>query len=114
MGRHHHARECHLYLKDASRTWFETHESELILWDLCRAKLIEIIGRKVRRQHLETKAWLSRLQSETDTNMTYAQDVLSLWQMVDDNMSDSTRVATSSKEVLMTHFNFWGRCQTPR
>lgn len=80
------------YLNDTARTWFETHKTELTLWDLCKTKLIEVFRRTVGRQHLATKSLSTRVKSETESYMAYIWVVLSLCKEVDSNMSNRTKV----------------------
>lgn len=66
------------YLRDTARTWFETHEEELTSWDLCKAKLQDLFGRPTGRKLSAKRKLASRVQTSTESYVTYIQDVLSV------------------------------------
>ncbi|XP_040066951.3 uncharacterized protein LOC120840460 [Ixodes scapularis] len=80
------------YLRDTARTWFETHEEELTSWDLCKAKLQDLFGRPTGRKLSAKRKLASRVQTSTESYVTYIQDVLSLCRKANPEMPEIERM----------------------
>ncbi|XP_077535931.1 uncharacterized protein LOC144148230 [Haemaphysalis longicornis] len=94
-----------LYLKGAAKDWFDTNEARLTSWDACKEELKALFGRSESRQ-LEAKNDLaSRVQSPTESYVTYIQSVLSLCYKVDRQMSEEEKVGHVLKGIADDAFN---------
>ncbi|KAM7281280.1 uncharacterized protein ISCGN_005828, partial [Ixodes scapularis] len=80
------------YLRDTARTWFETHEEEITSWELCKSKLQDLFGRPTGRKLSAKRKLGSRVQTSTESYVTYIQDVISLCRKANPEMSDTDRI----------------------
>lgn len=93
------------YLTDTAKVWYETHEEELTSWELCKQKLRELFGRPLGRQRSAQKELASRVQTCTESYLTYIQDVLALCRRVDSQMSEADKVAHVIKGIADDAFH---------
>ncbi|XP_077564710.1 uncharacterized protein LOC144180200 [Haemaphysalis longicornis] len=94
-----------LYLKGTAKDWFDTNEDRHTSWDACKEELKALFGRSESRQ-LEAKNDLaSRVQSPTESYVTYIQSVLSLCYKVDRQMSEEEKVGHVLKGIADDAFN---------
>lgn len=80
------------YLQGTARVWFRNHDEELTSWEQCKQKLRELFGKPVGRQRAAQKELGSRVQTSTESYLTYIQDVLALCRKVDERMSEEDKV----------------------
>lgn len=93
------------YLRGTARAWYETHEEELTSWDTCKQKLRDLFGRSVARQMAARQELASRVQSSTESYVTYIQDVLALCRKTDKNMSEADKISNVLKGIADDAFN---------
>nr|XP_037280312.1 uncharacterized protein LOC119173612 [Rhipicephalus microplus] len=94
-----------LYLDGTAKVWFSNHEEDITSWDICKQKLIDLFGKPIGRRRAAQKELASRLQSGTESYVTYIQHVLALCRKVDDKMPESEKVAHILKGITDDAFN---------
>lgn len=93
------------YLKGTARVWYQTHEEDLTSWDACKAKLRELFGRSFDRQQAAKKELGSRIQTTTESYISYIQDVLGLCRKVDAQMAEDDKISHILKGIADDAFN---------
>ena len=94
------------YLGETAKAWFETHETELTSWDICKERLRDLFGRPIGRQVEAQKELASRAQTSTESYISYIQDVLALCRKTDGNMPEADKVGHIMKGIADDAFNF--------
>lgn len=93
------------YLRGTAKVWYETHEEELTSWELCKQKLRELFGRPVGSQRAAQNELARRVQTCTESYLTYIQDVLALCRKVDSQMSEADKVGHIIKGIADDAFH---------
>ncbi|XP_075721994.1 uncharacterized protein LOC142765220 [Rhipicephalus microplus] len=94
-----------LYLDGTPRVWFDAHETELTSWDTFKERLRDIFGDPSGRQMEARKELATRVQSSTESYVSYIQDVLALCRKVDEQMTESDKVGHILKGIADDAFN---------
>lgn len=93
------------YLGGTPRVWFRTHEEEISSWDAFKEKLRDLFGNPTGRQQAARKELATRVQSSTESYVSYIQDVLALCRKVDENMVEVDKVGHVLKGIADDAFN---------
>lgn len=93
------------YLDGAPLAWFQTHEEEISSWDLFKEKLRDLFGNPFGRQLNAKKALATRVQTSTESYVSYILDVLALCAKADPNMSEDDKVNHVLKGIADDAFN---------
>lgn len=93
------------YLSGTARVWFDTHETELTSWDLCKQKLRDLFGKPIGRQSAASKDLSCRAQSPTESYVSYILDVIALCRRVDATMTEADKVSHVLKGIADDAFN---------
>lgn len=67
-----------IFVKDTTSTWFETHETELTSWYVCKVKLKDLFGETIARQLLSKIMVATSAKFEIKPYVGYVEGVLSL------------------------------------
>ncbi|XP_075738046.1 uncharacterized protein LOC119175706 [Rhipicephalus microplus] len=92
------------YLDGTAKLWFSNYEEDITSWDICKQKLIDLFGKPIGRRRAAQKELASRLQSGTESYVTYIH-VLALCRKVGDKMPKSEKVAHILKGIADDAFN---------
>ncbi|CAN7981707.1 unnamed protein product [Ixodes pacificus] len=87
------------YLQDTARTWFLTHEETITSWDMCKEQLQHLFGDPTGRRLSAKRKLASRVQTPTESYITYIQDILSLCQKADPVMTNADKVTHILKGI---------------
>lgn len=93
------------YLDGTPRVWYETNESELTSWDTFKEKLRDIFGDPTGRHAAARQELATRVQSPTESYVSYIQEVLALCRKVDEAMSEAEKVGHVLKGIADDAFN---------
>ena len=93
------------YLDGTPRVWYETHETELTSWDTFKEKLRDIFGDSTGRHAAARQELATRVQSPTESYVSYIQEVLALCRRVDEAMSEGDKVGHVLKGIADDAFN---------
>ncbi|XP_040075474.3 uncharacterized protein LOC120847682, partial [Ixodes scapularis] len=92
------------YLQDTARTWFLTHEETITSWDMCKEQLQHLFGDPTARRLSAKRKLASRVQTPTESYITYIQDILSLCQKADPVMTNADKVTHILKGIADNAF----------
>lgn len=93
------------YLKGSALQWYETNEEKLTSWETFKEGLKGFFGKSVGRQLAAKQDLSTRVQTSTEPYLSYIQDVLSLCNKVDREMSESDKIGHIMKGIADDAFN---------
>lgn len=93
------------YVDGTPRTWFKSHEDEITSWDLFKEKIRELFGDACGRQLAAKKALATRVQTSTESYVSYILDVLALCSKADQHMSEDDKVGHVLKGIADDAFS---------
>lgn len=84
-------RYVYFALRDGARTWFENHESAILIWDDFRRELLATYPSTDRREKAEA-ALQARCQRTNESVATYVEDMSRLFRRADPNMCEDNKL----------------------